>query len=591
MRIREHSRRAATADMLSRLMRAPSSGLKVGVLLGLLMLFLVSPLAVMIWLGAEPAPAPSPEQPQSADQPMPTGPVAPTTAGSGSITVTRSKVQAPVATDLPDRPSACLVVLDRDTQQPVAGAAARRIQGGAEIAFSDERGLLPVALPRAEQLAIVADGFLLRLAPTQLGTTEEQPQRILLVRDRWSVPVQLVPQARGRQVGEAFARLRPMAAAPRPGAAPAHGPGRDDPVAERAFSEHTMLAGLPVCADQPVQLGNWSPERVFPLQPDGVIRFAVPGEYTAEVATTNGLVGSATFKVLATDAGRQQTVRIELQPGAYVRGQVVAAGTGQPVAGAELMLQGGEPLGLVGTTGADGGFRFGPLAVGEGTLHVKHAEHQPLAFGPLSTAAQGVRIELQPLPKTTLRGLVKARPDGLPVAGARIAWSPPGGAVQNATSAADGTFQVIATGTTPARLAVVADGYLPYTELVTPGAGPADYELWPASTEERLAKRLTARFSGVAVDRQGRPLGGATLRWVPATPTVARVPIGRQILTGFVLELPVVVTASVDGSFRIETTQFGPGRLCFAEEATSATGGMLLDATPGRSLDGLRLQR
>lgn len=578
-------------------MRAPSAGSKVGILLGLLMLFLIAPMVIVLSMGTDPGVLP----PGGIDAPT-AAPVDPTPATveanrtenaqgprrSGQTVATRTIAGKTSTEGIADSVTACIRVLDLADQTPIAGAAVRRVQGGTEVGFTDERGLVSLPLKQAEQLAVIADGYLLRMAPTQLGTTEAEPQRVQLARDAWSMVRQFEFVGRdGRAAGEAFVRFRPQKAAG--GKAAVVGPVTESAALQRAWSEHLLLATQSVCADVPVQLGTWSQDRVHRLAHRAAVRFAAAGEFLAEVATTTGLVGQATFRLEATQTGNQPPIRIALEAGAYVAGIVV--GGGQPLAGAEVTLQGGEPLGLLATTGDDGRFRLGPLPRGEATLHVRHGDHQPLAFGPVAADASGVRVVLQPLPKSTLRGRVRSRPDLQPIAGARLSWSPNGAAVVTANAAADGTFQLAATGGQAARLLVSAPGYLPYAELVEPGSPFAEYDLWPASPEVRLAKGLSARLVGIVVDAQGRAMPGVSVRWIPVRPTPPVGMPGRRTLDGGSLELPLVISTGTDGAFQIETNQFGPGRICLAEAGPSATGGVETEAVAGASKDGLRLQR
>ncbi|MBM4061717.1 MAG: carboxypeptidase regulatory-like domain-containing protein [Planctomycetes bacterium] len=382
-------------------------------------------------------------------------------------------------------------------------------------------------------------------------------------------------------------RFRPQQA--NGAAAQPPGPGRDDPVVARAWSEHTMLAGQPVGADQLVQLGVWSQDRVHRLADGGTVRFTAPGDYVVEAATPGGHVGRAAFRADNFSAGK--IVRIPLERGRFVAGTVVGAvaGAPAPLRGAELTLQGGDPLGLVATTGGDGGFRIGPLLPGEITLLVRHGDHEPLAFGPV--AGDGLRIVLRPLPQTALRGRVRARPGGQPIAGARLSWAPEGAAVVTALSGEDGTFQLAATGARAARLMIGAPGFVPYVELVEPGAAFLDYDLWPASPDERLALGLTARLVGSVVDRGGTPLQGVSVRWIPARLVPPPGVLGRRVLDGATLDLPRVAATGTDGAFVLEVSQFGPGRVCLAAAGPDATGGVAVEAVAGRTVDGLRLMQ
>jgi hypothetical protein len=172
-----------------------------------------------------------------------------------------------------------------------------------------------------------------------------------------------------------------------------------------------------------------------------------------------------------------------------------------------------------------------------------------------------------------------------------VIWSPPGGAAVTAITGTDGTFVLRATGNQPARLGVQAPLHKQYAELVEPGAPFADYDVWPATTEMRLERGLTAVFSGVAVDEQGNPVTGAAVRWHPVRRAPPPGEPGRRVLEGSVLDLPLATTTRGDGSFELETEHFGSGRLTV--EPGGGQGEIALDAeaVAGRTVTGLRLQR
>jgi hypothetical protein len=62
------------------------------------------------------------------------------------------------------------------------------------------------------------------------------------------------------------------------------------------------------------------------------------------------------------------------------------------------------------------------------------------------------------------------------------------------------------------------------------------------------------------------------------------------VLEGGTLELPLVATTGTDGSFALETNYFGPGKLTLVGAETAA-GRIDVQATAGKTLNGLRLQQ
>jgi hypothetical protein len=561
--------------------------------IALLMLLLVGVTALW-WTTREPEAPFSDPSPASSEPPTPsstarpsgserapataTSPPASVNTGAGTLIATRAATAPVPAVQLANEPTAWLQLVDYTTKMPVVGAAVRSLLRGDDIAFSDEQGLVPLPLVEREQLAVVRDGYLLRLAPTRLGSTAAEPQAITLVPDRWSLVRKI--EFPGSNGAEVFLRVRPRTPVDAARASPV--PTVDD-VLRRAWNEHAMLSSRPGCADANVQLPAWSEDRVHRLRSGDALRFGLPGSYIAEAATASGLVARGDLQV---DGDSASALRLPLVRGECLAGQVVDAATGQPLAGASLKLQGSDPLGLLATTNGDGGFRLEPLLPGPVTLHVHHDLCQPLAFGPTSVPGQPVRIALVPLARTSLRGRVRMRPELTPVAGAAVDWLVDGKPPVTATTGADGTFAVAATGTVAARLRVLAPGGVAYIELVDPTAPFADYDVWPATPATRLAKGLTALFEGTVHDAKG-PAANVAVRWFPATeaPPAPGMPM-RRVLEGLALELSPTATTGADGSFRLETNHFGPGELRRVDDPT-----VRLDATAvaGKTTDRLRL--
>lgn len=560
----------------------------VAVVLFLSLLGLVTCLWLWQWSDQEWVDAPtgtvSSGQPAASSPTRDREPAADSVLPSGTV-ATRALAPSVSPGKLADAPTAWLRVSDHASGQPISGAVVRRLQSGAEIAFTDAQGLAPIPLPEPEQLAIVLDGYLLRLVPTRPGTTEAEPQAVQLVRDvlSWRRRFHFV-DADGNQVTEAFVRLRPVGATT-PTKLPV---AAEDAVVARAWAEHAMLAGRPVCADVAVQLGTWSEDRVHRLTDGQEVRFIAPGEFRIEAATLGGLVGGGTLRIEAGASRSVDTVTVALQLGAFVVGTIIDLGSGAPLAGATVVVQGGEPLGLLATTAADGTFRLGPLTAGPRTLELRHGEHEPLAFGPVQVPSAALRVPMRALPRSTLRGRVRARPGLTPLVGATVVWTPSAGAPISATADASGAFTLAATGQTDSRVTVQAVGYVPLIELVAAGSPFADYDLWPADRGQRVQLGVSAVFEGTVTDRSGRPIAGASVRWTPRQRTAPAVVPGRRVLEGAVLELPVVTTTLGDGAFALETTHFGPGTLVIDGQVGTAFD---VEAIAGQIRSDIRLQR
>jgi hypothetical protein len=522
---------------------------------------------------------------------------APTPASGGAAAGSGGRAPAPAAgaptaaaaqappDPLADRPTACLRAIDRDAGGPLAGVAVHRCKDSSAIAFTDDRGLAPVPLVGPEQLALPAPGYLTRMVPTRLGSSEREPQDVPMVRDVWSIARTLALRtADGRPVAEARVRIQPVAARrhipnPVPNA---------DAAGQRAWIENSNVARIGVPSEFVPAAGAIAPVTVRTCADGGTLRFEAEGEYAIVAATADGRLARATYRATATPRTGGPDVALAFAPGAALRGRVVDP-AGRPIAGATVTATTEQPDPPTATSGEDGAFVLAPLFAGEpAPLHVRHGLHQPAVVESLRAPADDVVVTLTPLPQSPLRGRVRTRPGLQPLAQAAVVWQPEGADPVAATTGADGEFLLQATGKQPARLTVTAIGHLAYTELVNPGAPFADYDLWPGTADARVTAGVSALLEGVAVDAAGAPVADVDVQWTPAQPPAAALPTGRRVLAGGAVLLPRSVRTGPDGSFRLETNAFGPGRLHVAgapERGVDAT------AVAGAATNGLRIPR
>ncbi len=512
----------------------------------------------------------------------------PATGLPDNTVATRVAAELPEPHELAASPTAWLRVTDSVSGRPVAGAAVCSAQGGVELAFTDEAGVAPLPLSKPQQLAVVADGYLLRLVPAQLDSTAAAPQEARIVSDGWSHRLRLhFTVAGAKATGDVWVMFRRLDQDDT-----LLTPTGNDAVIKRAWQEHSMLARMPVGKDLALEDGSPTADRAHRLQRDGEVRFLAAGRFRLTAATTTGRVAQRDVVIPARIGGRSEQT-IELQPGDTLTGNVVAP-DGGALAGARVQVEGGDPLGLLATSDAAGAFALGPLLPGQVRLHVHHFDHEPLAFGPVDTAAIGVRITMQPLPASVVRGRVRSRPDLQPIPDAVVVWTVTGGAPVTVRTDGQGRFALPATGDAPARLLVQAQGHVQYAELVEPGAPFADYDLLPAVPAVRVEKGLSALLCGAVVDARGQPAVGVPIRWVPlAPPSAPAMPgvVGRRTLEGAVLDLPGLATTGIDGAFALETNQFGAGRLCLPDDVDAPSRGLRIEAIAGETKNGLTLRR
>ncbi|MEC7726175.1 MAG: carboxypeptidase-like regulatory domain-containing protein [Planctomycetota bacterium] len=458
--------------------------------------------------------------------------------------------------ELADRPTVCLRVVDHESERPVAGAVVRRLLSGADLAFTDDQGLAFVPLAEPAQLAVVCEGYLLRLAPARPGSDAQNPQRVRLVRDAWSCVRRFAFEDEdGAPVPTPYVRVRPVAGAALVDCCRA---STLDDVAQRAWSEHQMMARKPVSRGQYLHAGAKDDHVYRAADALLSVRFAATGEYRLEVGSTTGGVGAAMVTVAVGPEPPVQVVRVTT--GAVIAG-VVRGDRGAPLAGATVTVQGGDPLGLAAVTGDDGAFQLGPLLRGARTLLVRHDLHRPAAVEGVAAPSAANQVQLEPLRRTPLRGLVRARPTLDPVAGATVIWQVAGGGAVTARTGADGEFELQAAGDIAARLMIQAPGFVTYAELVEPGGAFANYDLLPAVARARVEAGITATLEGVLLSAGGFPVAGASVRWNATNPPTSRALPGRRVLEGAALELPNVIKTDAAGAFVLETTHFGPGVL------------------------------
>ena len=509
---------------------------------------------------------------------------APARTPGASTVATPTPSRATTNDPLADRPTACLRVLDRDSKRPLAGVPIYRCKDGSAIAFTDERGLAPVPLPGPEQLAVIAPDHLARMAPTRPGSTEAEPFDVLLARDDWSLPRTVTfDGGDGAPVTEARVRIQPIVAR-RQIANPVP---QADAGGQRAWVEAGNVARLGLPSDFVLAAGALPPTTMRTLTAGQTLRFEADGEYALVAATADGRLARARVRV---DAGVRSAPPIALAfaPGARLRGRVVDP-AGKPLAGAEVTARVDVPAGTTAITDAGGAFALPTLFPGEAiALHVRHGLCQPADVAALVPPRDDVVVTLTPLAQQPLRGRVRVRPSLQPLAGAAVVWQPDGFDSIAATTDASGTFTLAATGKLPARLSISASGCIAYAEVVTPGAPFADYDLWPATTDARVATGVSALLEGVTLDAAGTPVGDVEVVWAPATEAAPPLPTGRRILTGGALALPRTVRSGADGSFRFETTAFGPGRL---HAAGARERGVDTTAIAGKAQNGFRLPR
>ncbi|GAA3162898.1 MULTISPECIES: MFS transporter [Streptomyces] len=183
--------------------------------------------------------------------------------------------------------------------------------------------------------------------------------------------------------------------------------------------------------------------------------------------------GAGSYVLIAAADGHQpqaSTVIVGDQPLGYdillsgtsgLGGQVRSAVTGQPVAGAMVVVTDvrGEVL-ATGTTSAEGYFSFDDLASGSFTVAVNAAEFRPTAV-PVEVGGQGTtRIEVELLSGAKVEGVVRAGSARRPLPDARVTLvDAAGNVVATSTTGEDGAYAF--TDLDAGDYTVIASGYPP----------------------------------------------------------------------------------------------------------------------------------
>ena len=490
-----------------------------------------------------------------------------------------------VPADLATEVTAVLLVVDATSGAPVEGAAVYRMRGAdneSAIAYSDARGIAPLPLSKPTQLMVAKTGYLLRMAPVQLGSTSESPQQARLVRDAISARGKFrFRRPDGSSPDDVCVVARPMRADKQDQPMPEKARKADEET-QRAWREQRTLAAVRAVPELHVQLGFHNAAFVHVLRADDEIAFVESGAFAIEAATLDGFCKS--FVVDTANFG-DGGIDVVLQQGARLRGVVRFRGGG-PAEGAWIEVDGGDPLRLVARSAADGAFAIGPLADGERRLRIRHRDSEAATFGPFSPTAFA-EVALVELPQESIRGRIVAAGSGAPIRGASASLVLNDGNPLVVEADGEGYFAAVFRGADAVRVNAGAEGHLTHSELVAPGARSVVVELWPASQERRLELGLTGLLSGVVVDSNNAPMPRIGVRFVPDSTDLSSQ--GRRVLAGGALSLPQAVTTGADGSFVLEVASFGGGLVQAIDGSSSQANGVRVDAQRGKLATGLRV--
>lgn len=205
-------------------------------------------------------------------------------------------------------------------------------------------------------------------------------------------------------------------------------------------------------------------------------------------------------------AGLTVTQRIELGPGAVLRGHVVE-GPGKPVARAEIEVgDWGDIDHFHGVSDAEGAFELSGLPVGEVVVRAEHGDHGKARVTVPTTATEVASCQLELSRGLELKGRI-VDPDGQPIATAIVECMAEGSQQDRwiAFTHSDAQGRFVA-GNRPEQgkvtLTVHASGY---EQLVVRGLDPSE----EAVLQLRRTQPATVRITGRIVDPEGRPVANA----------------------------------------------------------------------------------
>jgi protocatechuate 3,4-dioxygenase beta subunit len=316
-------------------------------------------------------------------------------------------------------------------------------------------------------------------------------------------------------------------------------------------------------AERSTTAGEEGRFRFGDLLPDGthLLRASLEGKGTAEAAAT-------------TPSGETAVVALVLAGERRIDVRVVAAEDGSPIAGASVTVRSDSPRlwdvpSVVGTTDAAGRASFDRLPAGSLGVYatVKGRRALPVAV-PVPDGGEGPRVEVvvRLSRGIELQGRVR-RPDGTPVAGARV-WVRGLDSSGWAMSGADGAFTVSGLGPGRAEASAQAPGLRGLARVVV-GQGDLEIVLEPEvaarpratvrvlGTDGKVVDSATLVLFDSDLENRWRPDGEQTIEviegsWIVATTTDAIAVHGPLAGNEREIEMRLAASRSVAGTVRDE---------------------------------------
>lgn len=486
----------------------------------------------------------------------------------------------PVRTEARGGSGCILTVVDRVTLQPVVGASVLRLRSGEFVGLTNAEGGLHATLTRAEQFAVVADGYLLRSCQVIPRPADSEPQFVRMEPDVWSWRIRF-RFLRSDENLAADVRLSftpadesPVVEPPSLARAPAE--------AREAWKDHQVVASLPLVRGMLLQPPQASP-LVHDVAYEATIRFAAGGRWTMRALAPGGNL--AVLPLELRDSGTSD-VTVQLQQGLWIEGTTRDATSGEPIRA--VGVHSGDPLVETVYSTEDGAFRTGPFLPGEVRLRFVHAGHETQEDMPVTAGATELQVMLQPLPPVEVRGIVRAKGTQKPVAGVEVALFDVAGGRATTTTDVRGEFVLQGRTGPDMQLQLAGEGWVGITELLPKDVPFLEFELWPADPSVRCANGLTSLLSGTVRLPDGAPAGAMQVRVVVQGASRPADPV-RKVLSGGLPPIPNHAVTAADGSFVLEILQTGRAHLFPLDGTSSIQDAIKVDVAPGIRREGLQI--
>ena len=520
--------------------------------------------------------------PDRVEQPaaVPPGPALPEATQSPGAATGTGNLQQPQRTAAATGTSCILTVVDRVTLQPVVGASVLRLRTGEFLGVTNAEGGLHATITRAEQFAVVADGYLLRSCQAIPRATDTEPQFVRLEPDVWSWRVRFrFLRAEEKLAAEVNMTFTPsgeplVAEPPSLASAPAE--------AREAWKDHQMVASLPLARGMLLQPPNASPV-VHHISYEGTVRFTAGGKWTMKALAPGGRL--AQLPIELRDSGTSD-VTVQLLPGLWIEGRTRDATSGDAVRA--VGVRSSEPLVEAAYSDDAGAFRIGPFLPGEVLLRFEHAGHVTQEDMPVTAGSNDLQVMMQPLPSVDVRGVVRAKGTNTPVVGMEVVLFDIAGGKAVATTDARGEFMVTARAGPDMQVQLAGEGWVGITELLPKELSFLEFELWPSDPAARCANGLTSLLTGTVRMPDGSPASAMQVRLVVQGASRPVDPV-RKVLSGGLPAIPNHAVTAADGSFVLEVLQTGRAHLFPLDGVSSIQDAVAVDVAPGIRREGLQI--